>query len=1059
MHDLMKVGFISEHGKITQDENGATTLAMQVKAGIATFTFFTDREVELEEQFVIEYSCYGWRRGNKFRAPFITAIKEDGEEIPVAILDDFSTDMNKYRVISKVTPGKYKSLKFVFLRHICTTASFTIYDMYTCKNNEIPEFCEKLVTDSARDFSVIDLDGYFNAECACESFEYKVGGGRAFTKENLKLANIPFKVKLEGNNIVKPSAPPAENDEIINNFGAMAKRRLCRPISRDSLDEIKIGKKVSEIFLIIAMDGWRYERHSYATDGTILGTYGKEVTRPILVDDIEGYAVEIVYANGNRDLCLPMNLSIGKHGIAGDVSVYAVPADGSEVESIILHNRRLDTEFSLMALTVNETDERLFPNITIPELPEKIVHTVGTETYIKRDGEDRIAIKNGGLYMLLDIKSGLKIIDFNNDYAPSMTCENGGLLRQIKPGEVVCEDFEYIDSKVENDKAELTYASGALRFHVTMYVTEENGVHLGLDVTNTSDEQLVTGVLFPCVSGIQFATSDDGWYFTPKYQNLDSNEDSETCEESSPAFPMQFLDVYSKQEQGGLCVNTRERELIVRKYRIEKYLGKIKMAVDYPTMYGKIKPHETFTCSPTVLSVHEGDWHASFEKYTKWLASWYEPYHCQDKQWYRECFWLLAEITDFFETKEFTQFPIWFDEEKKKFNYLDILEEQKEISGYYPDILHMWKWTGTVAPDGKGMSGGFGNYNESDYERYGGKEKLRDALKEFNEKTGVYPSVYLHPTLLSSAYPQFKDYEHLTVVSGSGRNITIGDAYRMCHANDEWRDYALDMYERVYNDLKSPILYVDEFSLRIGNRCYADGHGHEIPSNLLKTDREFITRLKDRMPHDVVLYGEYAAVDVNARYIDCNISYSMIDAVVAMIETSWRANNRDDRMSRVLTDLYRFAFPKIVQLVLPMAMRNMSWHPQKFIFFNGEAIYDSLWDLEESAGHEFTCKAFGIKKKYADCFSSDTPETMVETLSPAICANKFPGKGRTVYTIYNRAYSTYRGKILHIPHVEGAKYYDVWNGEELKVDIKDGYADIYLTIHGQSIGCIEISNN
>ena len=1059
MLDLMKTGFTSEHGKVITNGNGSTTLAMQVKAGIATFTFFTDTELELEEQFVIEYSCYGWRRAGSFRAPFIYAVKEDGEEVPVAIFDDFSTDSNKYRVISKVTPGKYKCLKFVFLRHICTTASFTIYNMYTCKDSEIPEYCDNIKTDSNKDMTVIDLDEYFNAECTCDGFEFKVGGGRKFTQENLSLANIPFKVKLEGSNMIKPSAPPAENEDIINNFGAMAKRRDCRPISRDCLDEIKIGKKASEIFFIIAMDGWRYERHSYATDGTILGTYGSEVTRPILVNDIEGYAVEIVYENGCRDLCLPMNFSTGKHGMAGDVSVYGVPADGSMVKSVILHNRRLDTEFSLLALTVNESDERLYPDMTIPTLPEKIVHTVGTESYIKRDGEDRIVIRNGGLYIALDIKSGLKIADFHNDYAPSMTCSNGGLLRQIKPGEVVCEDFDYIESKVENNTAELTYASGALRFFVTMDVTEENGIHMNLEITNTGDEQLVTGALFPCVDGIQMTDADDGWYFTPKYQNLDSNEEAETCEESSPAFPMQFLDAYSKAEQGGICINTRERELVVRKYRLEKKSGKIKMAVDYPTMYGKIKPHETFVCSHTVLSVHEGDWRESFKKYTNWLATWYEPYYCQDKQWYRECFWLLAEITDFFETYDIVKFPIWYDEEKKKFNYLEILEEQKKISGYYPDILHMWKWTGDVAPDGKGMSGGFGNYNNTDYDRYGGKEKLRDALKEFNEKTGVYPSIYLHPTLLSTQYPQFEKYEDKKVVSAWNTNISIGKAYRMCHANEEWRNYALDMYERVYKEVQSPILYVDEFSLRIGNRCYADGHGHEIPSNLLKTDREFITQLKERMPHDVVLYGEYATVDVNARYIDCNISYSIIDAVVAMIETSWASKNCDDRMSRVLTDVYRFAFPKIVQLVLPMAMRNMSWHPQKFIFFNGEAIYDSLWDLEESAGHEFTCKAFGLKKKYADCFSSDNPETMVDTLSPAICANKFPGKNRTVYTIYNRAYTTYRGKILHIPHVEGAKYYDAWNDEELKVEIKDGYADIYLTIHGQSIGCIEIYYN
>ena len=211
------------------------------------------------------------------------------------------------------------------------------------------------------------------------------------------------------------------------------------------------------------------------------------------------------------------------------------------------------------------------------------------------------------------------------------------------------------------------------------------------------------------------------------------------------------------------------------------------------------------------------------------------------------------------------------------------------------------------------------------------------------------------------------------------------------------------------------------------------------------------------MPHDVVLYGEYAAVDVNARYIDCNISYSIIDTVVDMIETAWQANDGDNRYSRVLTDMYRFAFPKIVQLNLPMAMRNLSWHPQKFTFFNGEAIYDSLWDLEESAGHEFICKAYGLKKKYADCFSSDNPETMIETLSPAICMNKFPGKGRDVYTVYNRAYTTYRGKILRVKHTEGAEYFDAWSNEPLKVDIRDGYAEIYLDIHAQSMGCIEIS--
>ena len=139
--------------------------------------------------------------------------------------------------------------------------------------------------------------------------------------------------------------------------------------------------------------------------------------------------------------------------------------------------------------------------------------------------------------------------------------------------------------------------------------------------------------------------------------------------------------------------------------------------------------------------------------------------------------------------------------------------------------------------------------------------------------------------------------------------------------------------------------------------------------------------------------------------------------------------------------------------------RNLSWQPHKFIFWNGEAEYDSFWDLLESDGNEFTSKAYAIKKKYADCFSSDFPEMMIETASPAICINKFPGKDRTVYTVYNRGYRTYRGEALRIPHKEGNVYYDVWGERALDVKIECGYAVISLEVDAQSIGCFAVSSS
>ena len=81
----------------------------------------------------------------------------------------------------------------------------------------------------------------------------------------------------------------------------------------------------------------------------------------------------------------------------------------------------------------------------------------------------------------------------------------------------------------------------------------------------------------------------------------------------------------------------------------------------------------------------------------------------------------------------------------------------------------------------------------------------------------------------------------------------------------------------------------------------------------------------------------------------------------------------------------------------------------------------------------------------------------VESESPAIVINKFPSINRCVYTLYNRAKRTYRGRVLRIPHTEGAVYRDVWNGRMILPELCDGFATISLDIGAQSVGCIAVS--
>ena len=1059
MFDLKKAGFTTTNGMVSSKADcvvlhgEGTVFGQKFYGEQKSYTYAVQTPFSMEEYFVLEYAAQGLRRQLSFRKPFVFALTADGGEVPLVCYDDVVLDNRRHSVIVQTEGSSYVGIKIVFYIDRRFYADFSVYAMYTCASDELPRCCDKLLTDKAEAFTQISLEEQFNSRFCAEAI--MIDGGRFFTETNVVLHHIPFTVQPEGNNLIAPPPAPKENDEEILNFGVKTKRGLCRPVSRDSLIEVPIRCAASEIFFIMSLRGKRHQRWGFASDGTILGEYCGDVTMPLLVDDVEGFMVTVVYQDGRRDTALPLNLSAGRHGVSGDVGVYAVPADGSRVERVIFHNRLLETDCCLAAVTVNQTQKRLLPEMLIPELAEPIVHSVETKQNISLQ-DDELFIQNGALSMRFGLQGGMKLLEMQNGYVKHSTVRPDYFIKLRDSEGTLHTDLTLVDAKAEGDSARVVYRYQGLELYITASFDGACDIEWNLRIHNVGDENCRMGILFPTVSGMQHKTAEDGWYFFPKYQNLNSNETVFIYEESAPSFPMQFLDVYSPAEQGGLALTTRERELVVRKYALEKDAAGIGFYVEYPAMYGEIVPNGDFTASPAVLTAHEGDWRASFAIYKKWLDSWYEPYKCQNKDWYRKCFWLLAEITDFVETKAFYKEPIWYDTETKEFAFKKVLEEQKEIAGCYPDILHLWSWT--YRDENGKIVYKWGNYGESDYDEFGGLEAFSKALHEIRDDMGIPVSLYMHPTLLSASYPQAKHFfeKGLRVQNDLGNYIQIADAYRMCHANREWREEILKIYQRVYRELQIPLLYVDEFSLRIENRCYGKDHGHEVPSNLLKTDRNFISDLKDAMPEEVVLYGEYAAVDVNARYIDCNISYYIIDSVVDMIETAWRGGDGDDRLGRVFTDVYRFAFPKIVQLILPMAMRHLSWHPQKFIFFNGEAIYDSFWDNEESAGLDFTVKAYHLKKKYADCFASDTPETMVDTLSPAVCANRFPGDNREVYTLYNRAYSTYRGKALRVVHEEGTVYYDAWNETELTPVVHDGFAELSVAMPAQSIGCIEV---
>ena len=960
-----------------------------------------------------------------------------------------------------------------------------------CDYLDFEEYRNPLDHPSNADFSCIDLEDKFNFEYSTfitamldksevtplqKRVEDPVitDGGRFFTKNDIVVEGIPFKVKADGLNLVSPPEESTVNDEIIEHFGLKVKRGSVAPVSRDDLTELEINARASEVYFLMAADMPATQQYKFIIlESVVEGQLFDEIREPFRAEDVERFAVELIYGDGTSGMAFPYLVGGKRHIIQGMFGAYAVPAEGRFLKKVVFHNRIRGSRLNIAAVTINKSGERLYPELFTRPKPRVCgeIYAGGTSakeqpkpalaeaTYIKHDG-NCISIGNSDICMDIDISQGFSITRMANRWigkddirlVPSesmyftvsdLPVQNSGIrLISVKISEFV-------------QRAELVYSAsinGALiEFGIELRIEDKPEINMKLTAVNKSGNTVEAGIIFPAVKGFQIGSVADTWYLFPKYRNILSNGTGTFSSQASPTFPMQFYDIFNPALDAGFYVMTKELDHTVRSYGLSKAQDGITYNIQYPELYTHLKPGVPFVCSDTVIGAHKGDWHSAAESYGKWLETWYRPCKAQSKQWYKECFWLTAEITDTLETGVF-KLPAWYDEGRKHYKMKDIIEEQKRVAGRYPDILHFWAWC--YSREEKNQI--YGGYCDSDYEKLGGLENFKKALDDVQYGSSVAVSLYLNATLCHQSYPIAKEIglEGCMRKKDGSCHINEETNYRMCHSFIPWREYMIETYKRVYAETGAKILYVDEFSLLKDNICFSADHGHDVPLNLLKADNEFIKALRSSLPEELALYGEFPPIDVNSQYIDCNITYYNVDMVVEMIDGFCDRKTDDGMLSPVLTDLYRFIFPGIVQLNLPVSIRNGSWHPLKFTFFNGEAIYDSFWDVEETRAHEFILKAYDIKKEYADCFTSGRPEMLVETEMEEVCANKFPGNGRVLWTLYNRAYSTVRGELISVIHNKGAEYYDVWNGRAIVPRMENGRAHIMLEIGPQSIGCI-----
>ncbi len=979
-------------------------------------------------------------------------------------------------IIKNPMAGSFKKIN-VSLNSRSTKGSLFIKSIDFIKSEKQFTNCidyNTAATEKNPSLKCIDISNRYNANFGqvqngmLNSNPFINGGGQYFSTSNITIDKIPFQVRSAGMNLLSFPAASKINEDTINHFGYRVRRGSVAPISKDDVIEVNVQSPATEVYFLLCAEHPRINPRAPATWA-------------YMIEDIETFAVELVYADGTIDFAFPNSIKDKRHIIQETVGAYMVPANGKFLNKIIFHNRTLDKNFYLCAVTINKNKVRQFPQLIAGPGPKSVqnvavANPVNIKPYLQYQN-GIIKVGNSFIDMAIDAKNGFAITYFKNKWLGEKA-----MTINPTPGFEVAIDKNNIDTKKIKllNAAEITATTGKaialnyklndagvnLEFTIQVSITDEPEVGMQMTAVNTSATDVKANVIFPILNGIQMGKAEDVWYYYPSYRNYFSNQNITLDHIYSMSFPLQFYDVYNPVLGGGFYLATRETDANeMRRYGFGKNSGGINCHIEYPKLHTLLKSNVPYNFCKTVVGVHKGDWHVALDTYKTWLKTWYKPVNAQDKQWYKELFWLLCDYPDNIPVnllsmhKNFT----WYDTVSKHYKMQDILEEHKRKVGRNPDILHFWSWQQNMPKDYLRW-GAYGTNGE--YEKIGGINNFNNALSDIEKNLGVKTSLYIDASLCNRDLPIAKQIgPGAAMQTVNGEPVIDYSSYRMCPGAKPWANYMEGIYKRVNKDLGLKILYVDEWAppIYFGHTpipqftCHSKEHGHEVPANMNVEVGKYMRQLRTGVAKETALYSEGPDVDVNTGYYDCNISYYTTEYDVNLKEgrdnVAYDSEDKDEGLSQAYLSLLKFVFPGLVQLVLPNDVIYYSWNKLKFTFLNGDAIYDSFWIQDESKAEGFMVKAHDIKLKYADCFTSDTNEPLVATEKPGLLVNKFSGKGRTLWTMYNQRYTTVRGEIIKVKHTVGATYYDVWNDKTLQAKIVGGYAFITLELHAQAVGC------
>lgn len=128
-------------------------------------------------------------------------------------------------------------------------------------------------------------------------------------------------------------------------------------------------------------------------------------------------------------------------------------------------------------------------------------------------------------------------------------------------------------------------------------------------------------------------------------------------------------------------------------------------------------------------------------------------------------------------------------------------------------------------------------------------------------------------------------------------------------------------------------------------------------------------------------------------------------------------------------------------------------------FFNGVGYepWENIWGIwngitERDA--EAIRRVAKIEREFAALLVSPDWEPHTPTVPFGVFASRFPGPGRTLWTMVNRGQMNVDGVQLALPAENGIRYFDLWHGTELKPVIANGNAELSFSMEALGYGAV-----